>query len=284
MFTNVWKFLHYDKQPLFQSLSIPLDDDENYYLHKFQGLLTEKISVNFSNASFMLNVLERENQRADIFIYVDSYECPWHKGFEKLNIPHYVQVKSINIKKRIIMCDDPYLNTYNMELPFKNFFNGCKTIRIFSNKHIFDNRIDIDKILYHINSTANIKQMTTDIISFAKRLLLVESQKELFDYMDDVYLCSNVRVLKFIADSRYGLSYLFDNLNLINDKKSILAEIATRFELCGSLFEKLNHFYIKIYYRSSDLQIKLQSMHDKLIEIAKIENDIFLLLNQSVVQ
>lgn len=282
MYTDVWKFTYDEDQLLSKSLSILLDDDDNFFLREYQGLSTEKISIGDSNILHVLNSIKKENNEVDILIYIDSYECPWHKGFEKLHIPHYVQIVNIDYKNEVIICDDPYLNFNKMELPFTHYFHGCKTIRKFHINSCESKRIDVEKILSHINEITDIQQIIIDITSFAKRLLLVKTQEELFDYMDDVYLCSNVRNLKFIADSRYGLSYLFDNLSAISDKEKELEllEIAKRFEFCGSLFEKINHFYIKLYYRSSDLQMKLQSIHDKLIEIANSENDIFNLLNK----
>ncbi len=279
MFTDAWKFSHDNKKQLSQSLSIPWESDHNN-MQNLQGLFFEIIAIDGTNNLFMLDVLKKEVGKIDILMYINSYECPWHKGFKKLNIPHYVQIVDIDYEKEVIICDDPYLIYYKMELPFAHYLSGCKTIRKFHINSCENRRINDEKILSHISERTNIQQITSDITSFAKRLLIVNTKEELFDYMDDVYLCSNVRNLKFIADSRYGLSYLFDSLNSISDKSSDLLELAKRFEFCGSLFEKINHFYIKLYFRGSDLQMKLQSIHDKLIEIANTENEIFNLLNQ----
>lgn len=277
IFTDVWKFSHDEEQLLSRSLAIHLDD-EHSFLREYQGLVTEKISINNFNEFQMLNFVEKESVETEILICIDSYECHWHRGFEKIHIPHYVQVINIDYTKEIIICNDPQLNFNEMELPFTRYFYGCKTVRKIRN-HFFKRKVtDIQRILSHIQKTTNIQQITGDIVSFAKRLLLMATKEDLFDYMDDVYLCSNVRNLKFIADSRYGLSYLFNNLGVTDDKR--LIEIAKRFELCGSLFEKINHFYIKLYYRSSDLPMKLQSIYDVLIKIADIENDIFNTLSQ----
>lgn len=280
MFTDAWRFSYDNKKPFSQSLSLPWENDHKY-LQDLQGLILEIIAINEMNCLLMLDVLEREIGRTNILMYINSYECPWHRGYKKLNIPHYVQVINIDRKKEVIICDDPYLNLYKMELSFKQYCQGCKTIRLYRNRYAHK-KIDIGNILNYIYDNVNIHQMTSEIISFSKKLLLVKTQDELFDYMDDVYLCSNVRNLKFIADSRYELSYLFDNLSVISEKKLKLYEIAKQFEVCGTLFEKVNHFYIKLYFRSSDLQIKLQSIHDKLTEISKIENNILNLLKQAV--
>lgn len=282
MFTDAWKFSYDNAKQLSQSVSILWDVDHNY-LQDLQGLISEIIVIDDTNNSLMLDVIGKEIRRTDILMYINSYDCPWHKGFNKLKIPHYVQVVDIDHKKEVMTCDDPYLNFNKMELPFKYYFSGCKTIRKFRISSFGNKRIDIEKILSHIIATTNIQQIISGITTFAHKLLFAKRQDELFDYMDDVYLCSNVRNLKFIADSRYGLSYLFHNLDMLSDNQISLAEIAKRFEFCGSVFEKITHFYIKLYYRSSDLQMKLQSIHDKLIEIADTENEIFNLLKQVLI-
>jgi len=284
MFCGGWCFSHDNNINLSQAISLPFESYENIFLKEYQGLSTEIIPFNPSNIEFMLQkISEKDCEEIEVVIHIDSYECPWHRGFQKLNIPHYVHAVDINREKKVIICDDPYFNVFKMELPFENFQAGCKTIRVFQYDSVKRN-INFDTILSHIINKTNINQITGDIFSFAHRLLDVKTQNELFDYMEDVYLCSNVRVLKFVADSRYGLSYFFNKLNSLSKNNLTTKKIADLFELIGSIFEKINHFYIKLYYRSSDLQAKLQSIHDKLIEVTKIENDIFILLSQMVVQ
>lgn len=280
MFTNAWELSHDDKKPLSQSLSIPLEDSKNLFLQEFQGLISDIITFDHVNTFPILQLLEKSNiEQVDILIHIDSYECPWHKGFKKLHIPHYVQVINIDFEKEVLICDDPYFNVLKMILPFKNYLSGCKSVRAFRYKPTTNN-INSNVIIHHINNRTNIKRITGDISSFAHRLLEVKTHYELFDYMDDIFFCTNVRILKFIADSRYGLSYLFNSLSMLNDKKALLLNIADQFNICGLLFEKINNFYMKLYYRNSNLQVKLQSLYNKLFEVADIENVIYNQLNQ----
>jgi hypothetical protein len=283
MFTNAWKFSYDNKKPLSQSLLVLWEDDHSYF-QEYQGLFGEALNINDTNNLFILNTMAGEIKKADILMYINSYECPWHKGFKKLYIPHYVHIVDIDYENEVIICDDPYLNFTKMQLPFKHYLSGCKIIRKFYKISINNKKVDVNNIISHIVEITEICQIKNDIKSFANRLLGAKTKEELFDYMDDVYLCSNVRNLKFIADSRYGLSYLVSIMSSNSNNELTLLEIAQRFELCASLFEKITHFYIKLYYRSSDLQTKLQSIHDKLMEVSEIENDIFILLNQLVVQ
>jgi len=282
MFCNGWCFSYDASKDISKSLSIPLEDHKNTYLNEYQGLITNIIPFDSSNVEHMLHLIS-DTDCKDVIIHINSYECPWHRGFQKLNIPHYVHIIKVNHENKVLVCDDPYFNVFQMELPFENVLRGCKTIRVFQHEPI-NKDISSDKVLYDIHEGSNIKQITEDISTFAHKLLDIKTVHDLFDYMDDVYLCSNVRVLKFIADSRYGLSYLLNNLWILDDKTVDLSEIANQFEISGSLFEKVNHFYIKLYYRNSEFQVKLKSIHDKLAEIVEIENEIFNNLSQMGVQ
>ncbi|TCL56186.1 hypothetical protein EDD76_11213 [Kineothrix alysoides] len=281
MFCNSWCFSHDNTKNISQSLSIPLRDYENVYLKEYQGLSTEIISFDSSKMESVIQLVSnKDSVEIDVIIHIDSFECPWHKGYRKLSIPHFIQVKDINYKQKKIICDDPYFNMFQIELPFEYFLSGCKTIRVLRHNPT-DSKISSDVILNHIKERTNIKQITEDIVSFAQRLSEVKTTYELFDYRDDVFFCSNVRNLKFIADSRYGLSYLFNNLSMLNDdNKKNLVSLADQMNICGLLYEKINNYYMKLYYRNSGFRVKLQSIQNKFIEIADIENMIYNQLSQ----
>ena len=287
MFCGSWCFSHDDNMNISQALSIPLEDRENVFLKEYQGLSTTIISFESSNTESILQTVSEKdcNMDFDVVIHIDSYDCPWHKGFRKLNIPHYVHITNIDYEKKVLICDDPYFNVFQIELSFENFMLSCKTIRIFQYNPI-DRDINSNVILHYIKKRTRIKQITKDIISFAHRILEVESLCELFDYKDDIFFCTNVRILKFIADSRYGLSYLFSHLSLsaMDGKKPLLINIANQFKNCGLLYEKTNNYYMKLYYSvdvpTSDIKGKLQSISNKLIEIAGMEIMLYNQLSQ----
>jgi len=280
MFCGGWCFSHDSNMSISQSLSIPLDDHENVFLKEYQGLSTNIISFASSDTESILEIIsEKVCNRFDVVIHIDSYECHWHRGFQKLNIPHYVHVKYIDCKKKVLICDDPYFNVFQMELPFENFWSGSKTIRVYRYEPVSKN-ISADIIIDDIIEKTDINKINKDILSFAHRLLDVKTRNELFDYMDDIFFCTNVRNLKFIADSRYGLSYLFCHLSAINDKKPFLIDIAERFSDCGLSYEKVNNYYMKLYYRKSSVKEKCQFISDKLLEIAGMENGLYNQLSQ----
>ena len=271
MFSGSWKFVYDNNKPFSNSLSLPLDD-KGILLDRFQGLEITVAPFDNPAALDQLLLATRQND-TNIIINVDSFECPWHKAYNKLSIPHCVQVINADTENQKLFCNDPYLNVFNQVLPFENLLNGCKSIRLLGKKDIWNN-IDVGIVLRFIRERTKITQISEGIVSFAQSMKEVISPDELFDYTDDIYLCSNIRNLKFIADSRYGLSYLFSNLYLLESNNSLLLEIAKRFNYAESLYKKINSYYIKLYYRSNDLGIKIGYMIEKLMEIVNIEKEI----------
>lgn len=278
MFCNGWNFSCNNEKPLAQALYISSEEDKSTYLEEYQGLYTEEISKSTLADNYVFNYLnEKKDSQYEIIIHIDSYDCPWHRGYQKLNIPHYVQIVQLDFEKKIIVCDDPYLNAYLVELSFEHFLSGCETIYLYHCKPV-ENKLSVDILLDNLYRSMDIKLLKENIVAFADRLLKVKDIPELFDYMDDVYLCNNVRVLKFISDSRYGLSYTLQNLYSVSKEDSII-RLADLFELSGVIFEKINSYYIKLYFRKTDIQNKLQLIHNKLIDISNLETMIYNSIN-----
>jgi hypothetical protein len=275
MFSGVWRFSHNADFPLSQSLCFPLDDTKNELLKKYQGLVTEVFFFDIPDIPFMFHLIDSSIcNGSDVIININSYECPWHKGYKKVNIPHYVSVIHIDTTKEILLCDDPYFNLPQQELSFANFISSCNKIHTFSlNNDKFP--IKVPFITNQIYEKTDINQITKDIISFSQRLVLAKTKQELFDYTEDVFLCSNPRIFKFIADSRYCLSYLFEHLSEGSETEVELNNISKQFMFSSVELDKVNNYYMKLFFNCSEIQMKLDKIQKKLLEIINIENTIY---------
>jgi len=274
-----WFFTFDADKLLSQSLSIQLEDYNYIYFERFYGITSDVFLFDENpDVTDRLQYLETKiRQSDDVLLRVSSHDCPWHKGFMKINIPHYVKLKNILYEKEVIVCEDPFFNLCDAYLPFTNFFNGCESFRIFQKKYSCK-PVECEEILSRL-SNVNIGLLTKNIISFSNKLLCAQKKVDLFDYVEDIYCCNNVRALKFIADSRYGLCYSFEKLSKLSKTNKIpLLEIANQFNMISSLYLKINNYYMKLFYRDYDLHVKINNMRDKLLRIVEIENEIYLKL------
>ena len=274
IFPATWNFLFDRDAPISSSLKFPLNDAHNSFLAEYEGMSTEvKLNDSTNGSSVIDSVIECIHNGMYVLACISSFDCPWHRGYGELNVPHYISLVDVSNDEKVFICEDPYFGLINQKMPFAHFCKYCKKVHFIS---VGNNKkpIDVKFVLREICRLTSIDQITQDMIRFSSSIHSVKTKEELFDNDVDLYFCSNTRTLKFIADSRYCLSYLFSYLNSISTLNMNLNDIANSFLKSHNEFNKINNFYMMLFYNDTGFQRKLNKIRDRMLYIVDIENGI----------
>jgi len=66
------------------------------------------------------------------------------------------------------------------------------------------------------------------------------------------------------------MSYLFDKLGEFEDE-TLYYDISKKFFECGLAYEKINSYYMKLYYKKTNIKQNLRILSNKILEIQKNE-------------
>lgn len=274
IFGNGWTFFYDTKKKFNQSLVIPSEESGYYFLKEYQGLHSSAFFVNgFSENNIINFIKDNISNGRDVVVGMSSYYCPWHKGYQKASIPHYFQVVDVEKNKASLVCDDTYFCKYQEPLSIDSLLLGCNDIRVFYCCKT-TKEINPYSIVKQIKKITDINQIVFSISSFSEQLLDVKKNSDLFDSSDSVFYCNNVRNLKFISDSRYCMSYLFNKLGEQNED-GMLYDISEKFFESSLLYEKINNYYMKLFYKKTNIKPNLQILNNKLLEMKKLEISIY---------
>ncbi|MCI8371894.1 MAG: hypothetical protein HFI75_05785 [Lachnospiraceae bacterium] len=276
IFFDSWKF-NYNKSYIFSKcLLMPertegglceLTDIEIQQYKDFDKDLLEVISMVQSHAAI----------KSRYMIMLDSYYCPWHRGYKILHIPHWCLINIYNSKERKFLCEDPFYKIKNCQIHLDDLKMGIESLVVYTmKKKKTNNQNVIGAFKRHLNEV-DISVLTSNMSDFANRILNIETINELFDYKPDVYLCNIFRSLKFTADMRYNMSYLFNKFYKLQSDV-FYKVISNRFEDCGQKFENINCIIIKLFYSSNKFDKIKHEIYKIMIELIRDENQIYAML------
>lgn len=275
IFFDSWKF-NYNKSNVFaKSLLMP---------DKSEGSLCELTDIKARHYDYLnddlskaIDLVQDQGKKSKIMIMLDSYFCPWHRGYKVLHIPHWCLVKQYLAHEKFFTCEDPFYKVKDCQISFSELQKGLNSLILYTmEKGTTKNRKEIDIFKDYIKKL-DIEVMTSDMYDFANRILEIENVEEFFDYKQDVYLCSIFRALKFTADMRYNLSYLFDKFCELQ-KDIFYKKVADVFEKCGEKFDNINCGIIKLFYSCNNFKEVKEGIHKSLLEIILHEKQAYEIL------
>ena len=251
MFIDSWDFFYETADDAFSPTGLSSRSPSSPSRHNRLGV--EEIVVGQSN-DFSETLIRSCIEQGDILLAdMDSYHCPWHRGYKKTHIKHYFLI--VGIQESGLCCNDPYLS------PTEKRTLSYSEVRYINRLSYFKKVEDIgakkaENVLVElIRDEKRIIKMFEMIEAFSQQLLQLNDPNKLFDYAGDVYLCTLARELKFIADSRIQVGYLLDKFNLPESlHNEQITQVSDMFYHCGDQWNHLNSIFIKLFCISSQFE------------------------------
>lgn len=202
-------------------------------------------------------------------IYIETYWCPWHVGYQRLNDGHYCLAIGFDADNNII-CIDPGLSLKIYTLPYNDFLHGYGDYVTFNIAKVQEN-IDYNIVLKNsINNVLksnifnNISLFRSD---FSTKLIFSE---ELKNMNISAWNVSILRNLIYVSGSRFLFSLY---LQYISDKihSSILQEFSCKLLYSKGKWDTFRTLITKSYYTefTEKTKIKLTSLLNDIIVIEK---------------
>lgn len=213
-----------------------------------------------------------DNHKA-LLLNIDSFDCPWHRGYMKTHIDHYCLV--IGHLHKGYICADPYLMGNSPVLLTHSQLRMGKELIYY--KHSSDTAdLSVDALFLEIIYGENNKSKMFNMMElFLKSLSEISDSSQLFDYLEDVYLCAITRATKFIADGRIQLGYLIEKLSSSHQKHEDIFLLYNLLYHSGDLWNHLNLIFIKIYCAPRQFESAKRKIIDYMLEIIDVEKNIY---------
>lgn len=215
-----------------------------------------------------------------LLLNIDSFHCPWHRGYMKTHIDHYCLV--VGYSHETFICIDPYLmgNNY-ISLSPSQLMTGRELIYFIHSNDTAS--LSVNSLCSEIISDkTNKSQMFKMMELLLKDLSETTDSSRFYDYPEDVYLCRITRVTKFIADGRIQLGYLLEKLSSSHQDMEELFSLYSLLYHSGDLWNHLNSIFIKNYYAPAQFRRTKKKIIDYMKEIIEVENKIFCMMKSIV--
>jgi hypothetical protein len=208
-----------------------------------------------------------------LLINLDSFECPWHRGYLKTHIGHYCLI--IGYFNECYICIDPYLMGSDfVSLTYMQLKTGSELIYYNNSKIEVD--LTIENLFNETIHGENDKSKMFDMMNlFLQQLSELTEASQLFDYPEDVYLCTITRATKFIADGRIKFGYLVENISALNHNYEIINSICSSLYCLGDLWNHLNSIFIKVYCAPKQFGKAKIKIIDYMLKIIDTEKNIY---------
>ena len=269
-FIDSWDFC-YNKTNTALSITSLKSKRKNKDPLRYMGLIPEEIDV---QSKLDMSIIKQHVMNKEILLSkLESYYCPWHRGYMETHIPHCFAIVDYNDDG--IICVDKYFSTNkHVLLPVSqlNYSNGISLYRPAQNY----TQLDINLLLFEIANEEQERQNMFDMMeSFIVDLDKTRDPSVLFDYPEDLYLCNITRTLKFIADGRIQLGYLFKKLCQKYSVSEVIVLIYKTLYHCGDLWNIIINLFIKIFYNPAQFEREKSLIYKNVSEIIEIEKKIF---------
>ena len=242
-------------------------------LCQLTGIRVYKYTKFNKNLVDLIGLIQKQ-EYAKIMINIDSYFCPWHRGYGILHISHWCLINKYLVKDKIFVCDDPFYKKKNCQVSLYELQAGLESFDVYVMENNEIVNVDMLDVFQEHLKKINIYELVKDLYDFANRILLIKNVEEFFDYQVDVYLCSIFRTLKFIGDMRYNMSYLFSKFYKLYNEV-FYKKISDAFESNGQRFENINCNIMKLYFCHKNLNKVKQGIYKILLEIIANEELIY---------
>lgn len=223
---------------------------------------TNKISIVKKNVAEGLPVL----------ITMDVFNCPWHKGYHKINILHACII--IDVNESGVVCIDPYLTNEKKQLCFQEF-NQAIDLYTFNKTNKVKRTLDLDCFICEIKNNDYISPKAFVMMNqFANDIKHLKDVKCLMDNQNDIYLSSYFRKLKFIADDRYKMAYLFKYLST-ECKDAFKENFVDPFMWCYISWQKVINLSMKAFFQNKDIASYMYRISNQIKQISAVESKLY---------
>lgn len=235
---------------------------------RFLGIDEHILDIQFIDTMTLNQYLDNHKV---LLLSIDSFFCPWHRGYEKTHIDHYCLVTGYDGSG--YACYDPYLlGEERTHLSLSQIINGRELTYYTSSNSL--GILGFKEVLWEIIKDEKQKnKMFKMMEAFAHDLSVINEPSELFDYPQDVYLCAITRTTKFIADGRIQLGYLLNNVDKPIGETEIISISSLLFQ-SGDFWHHLNSVFIKIFCVPRQLENAKKKMSEYMTGIIRVEKQI----------
>lgn len=278
-FIDSWDF-YYNKTSKNTPLSITSlkSKRKNKDPFRYMGLIPENIDV---QPNLDMSVIKRHLINNEILISkLESYYCPWHRGYMETHIPHCFAI--VEYTDDGLICIDKYLNADKhavlpaSQLSHSNGITFYKPAQSYTQLNM--------KLLFNeiSNDDQDRREMFDMMEIFKDDLEKAEDSSLLFDYPNDLYLCNIARTLKFLADGRIQLGYLLERLCLRCEASEDIVWIYKMLYHCGDLWNIINTLIFKIFYNQKRFERDKPLACRYLSEIIDTEKKVFNMVKRCI--
>ncbi|GMQ56226.1 hypothetical protein AN1V17_06190 [Vallitalea sediminicola] len=265
MFVNAWRF---DYNPINKDLAVY---SFNEYMKKINSKYLEVSRKKIAKEDVNLQTLkEYIDTYKTVVMTIDCIDCPWHRGYLQASIWHACALTGYSDEG--IWCTDPFIKGYEQFLIPESVFEYGEFYYYAETKIV--KNIDIDNLLGNIASNEVVIHEGIKMIDIFKNdICMTETAMELYDIPQDIYLCTITNGLKAIADYRFQLAYLLEDLykkQACEDER--INQIYMMLYDVSDVWLKVQHMVVRLFYEPRRLEktkVKIQTYISDIIEIEK---------------